>query len=149
MRAQELKLGVFDVQKIMRESKTVAGYRQNILKNIELKKKPLQDKDEFAKAIDEKLKKDGNNISPHDRKSLEEKLANEIKEIRRMKEDLDAEALKTDRELSQKIFFEIDNIIKNIAEQEGYTIIFEKAAAGIVHYKSKVDITNKILEKLK
>ena len=147
--AQNLKLGVFDIQKVMRESKTVAGYRQTLLKSIEPKRKALQDKDEFVKAIDGKLKKDGNAISPADRKVLEEKLANEIKETRRMKEDFDAETVKTDRELSQKVFFEIDTIIKKIAEQDNYTIIFEKTAAGIVHFKATVDITNKILDQLK
>ncbi|MCX5816489.1 MAG: OmpH family outer membrane protein [Proteobacteria bacterium] len=147
--AQDLKLGVFDVQKIMRESKTIAGYRQDLLKNIDLKRKPLQGKDEFAKALDEKLKKDGNTMSPADRKILEERLANEIKEIRRMKEDFDAEALKMDRELTQRMFLEIDAAIRKITAQEDYTIIFEKTAAGIVHFKTTVDITNKILDQLK
>ena len=147
--AQSLKLGVFDVQKIMRESKTIAGYRQDLLKNIDLKRKPLQDKDEFAKALDEKLKKDGNIMSPADRRVLEERLTNEIKEIRRMKEDFDAEALKMDRELTQRIFLEIDTAIRKITAQEDYTIIFEKTAAGIVHFNSTVDITNKILDQLK
>lgn len=147
--AQSLKLGVFDIQKIMRESKTIAGYRQDLLKNIDLKRKPLQGKDEFAKALDEKLKKDGNTMSPADRRVLEERLANEIKEIRRMKEDFDAEALKMDRELTQRIVLEIDAAIRKITAQEDYTIIFEKTSAGIVHVKTTVDITNKILDQLK
>jgi len=147
--AQELKLGVFDMQKIMKESKTVANYRKDIFEKIELKRKPIQEKDEFAKAINEKLKKDGSNMPFNDRKALEEKFVNEIKEIRRMKEDLDAETIKYDRELSKNIFLEIDKIIKNIAEQEDYTVIFENTAAGIAHYQNSVDITGKILEKLK
>jgi len=142
--AQALKLGVFDIQKIMRESKTIASYRQDLLKNIDLKRKPLQVKDEFAKTLDEKLKKDGNTMSPADRRALEEKLANEIKEIRRMKEDFDAKALKMDKELTQRIFLEIDTAIRKITAQEDYSIIFEKTAAGIVYLKEAFDITQKI-----
>lgn len=147
--AQELKIGIFDLQKIMRESKTVGGYRQDFLKSIETKRKPLQDKEEFAKAIEDKIKKDGSSLLPGDRKAIEEKLVDESKEIRRMKEDFNAEAMKMDRELAQKAFLEIDVIIKKIAEQENYTIIFEKTAAGIVHFKNTVDITGKILEQFK
>jgi len=147
--AQELKLGVFDIQRIMKESKTVSSYRQEFMKTIESKRKPLLDKEAFIKAIEEKIKKDGSSLPPGDRKAIEEKLANEIKEARRMKEDFDAEAMKMDRALAQKTFSQIDAIIRKINEQENYTIIFEKTAAGIVHFKNTVDITGRILEQLK
>jgi outer membrane protein len=147
--AQELKIGVFDIQRIMKESKTVSDYRQDFLKGIELKRKPLLDKEAFVKAIEEKVKKDGSSLSPSDRKAIEEKLANEIKEARRMKEDFDTEAAKMERNLTQKIFSELDAIVRKIDEKENYTIIFEKSAAGIVLLKNTVDITDKILGQLK
>jgi Skp family chaperone for outer membrane proteins len=109
----------------------------------------LLDKEAFIKAIEEKIKKDGNSLLPGDRKAIEEKLASEIKEARRMKEDFDAEAMKMDRGLAQKTFSEIDAIIRKIDEQENYSIIFEKTAAGIVVFKNTVDITGKILQQLK
>lgn len=147
--AQELRLGVFDVQKVMRESKTISGYRQEAMKIIEQKRKPIQDKEEYIKALEGKIKKDAKTLTPADKKAIEEKLAREMIEIRRMKEDFDAEALKMDRELTQKTFGEIDSVIKKITEREDYTIIFEKTAAGIVHFKGTVDITGKIIEQLK
>lgn len=109
----------------------------------------MQGREEFIKALEEKIKKDGKTLTPADRKTAEEKLASEIKEIRRMKEDFDAEAVKMDRELMQNIFQEIDSVIRKITAQEDYTIIFEKTSAGIVHFNSTVDITNRILEQLK
>jgi outer membrane protein len=147
--ADDLKIGVFDIQRIMKESKTINGYRENLLKSIELKRKPLLDRENLIKALDEKLKKDGKIMSPTDRNTFEGKLTNEIKEARRMKEDLDAEVLKMDKELMRKIFSEIDVIVKKIAERENYTIIFDVYRAGIVHFKNTVDITGKILEQLK
>ena len=144
--AQALKLGVFDMQKIMRESKTIAGYRQDLLKNIDLKRKPLQGKDESVKTLDDKLRKDGNTMSPADRKTLEERLTNEIKEMRRMKEDFDAEALKLDRELAQRALAEINVAIRNLANRENYSIILERTAAGIAYLKESFDITQKIID---
>jgi outer membrane protein len=144
-----LKIGVFDIQRIMKESKTINSYREQLLKSIEIKLKPIQDRENLIKALDEKLKKDGKVMSPTDRNTFEEKLANEIKEMRRIKEDFNVEAQKMDRGLTQKTFAEIDAIVKKIAEQENYTIIFEKTAAGIVHFKNTVDITGKVIEQLK
>jgi outer membrane protein len=147
--AEELKIGVFDIQKIMKESKTFGNYHQDFLKAIEPKKKLLLDKEEFIKALEGKIKKDGNSLSPVDRKIIEEKLANEIKEARRMKEDFDTEVGKMNRDLQQKVFSDIYTIIKQIDEKENYTIIFDAYRAGIIHFRKTVDITDKILEKLK
>jgi outer membrane protein len=147
--AQALKIGVFDFQKIMRESKTIDSYRQQLYKNLETKRKPLKEKEDAAKLIEEKLRKEGEKLSVNERKSLEERLANEAKELRRLKEDIDMELQKMDRELTQKAFTEISGVIKKVAASEGYSIIFEKSAAGIVYAVDAVDITGKILSQLK
>jgi outer membrane protein len=145
--AQTLKLGVFDIQKIMQESKTINGYRQELSKGIEAKRKPLTDKENSVKALEEKLRKE--KLSAVDRRTLEEKLANEVKELKRLREDIDIELQRMDRELTQKAFRDIGEVVKNIADKENYTIIFEKNAAGIVHLKDTVDITGKVLSQLK
>jgi outer membrane protein len=149
LHAQALKIGVFDVQKVMRESKKIDGYRQEFTKNIETKAKPLRDKESTAKLIEEKLIKEGGKITPSERRGLEEKLANETKEVRRMKEDLEIEIRKMDSELTQKALRDIGIVIKNIADKERYTIIFEKSAAGIVHFIDSMDITHKIISEIK
>lgn len=149
LNAQVLKIGVFDIQRIIRESKTIQGYRQELAKNIETKAKPLRDKESTAKLIEEKLIKEGGKITPSERRGLEEKLANETKEVRRMKEDLEIEIRKMDSELTQKALRDIGIVIKNIADKEHYTIIFEKSAAGIVHFIDSMDLTNKIISEIK
>ena len=147
--AQALKIGVFDIQKIMRESKTIDNYRQQLLKNLEAKRKPFREKEDAARQIEEKLRKEGEKLSFNERKALEDRLANEAKELRRLKEDIDMELQKMDRELTQKAFTEISGVIKKVAAGEGYSIIFEKSAAGIVYTVDAVDITGKILNQLK
>ena len=145
--AQALKIGVFDIQRIMKESKTIEGYRQELSKGIEAKRKPLIDKENSVRTIEDKLRKE--KLSAADRKTLEEKLANEVKELKRLREDIDIELQRMDRELTQKAFRDIGGVVKNIADKENYTIIFEKNAAGIVHVKDTVDITGKVLNQLK
>ncbi|OGW22347.1 MAG: hypothetical protein A2X55_01005 [Nitrospirae bacterium GWB2_47_37] len=143
--SENLKIGVFDVQKIMKESKAVEGYRNQMLQEAESKKKILSGKQESARQIEERLKKEAQTLSSTERKSLEEKLTTEIKELRRMNEDIEADLKKRDSELTRKAFMEIGEIVKKIAEKEGYTIVFEKNAAGIAHLKSSVDITSKVI----
>jgi Skp family chaperone for outer membrane proteins len=133
----------------MKESKTIEGYRQELSKGIEAKKKPLSDKENSVRTLEDKLRKDGEKLSLNERRATEEKLANEVKELKRLREDIDIELQRMDRELTQKAFRDIGGVVKNIADKENYTIIFEKNAAGIVHVKDTVDITGKVLSQLK
>lgn len=147
--AQALKIGVFDVQKVMRESKTIEGYRQDLMKQIEGKRKPLRDREESARITEEKLRKEGEKLPVNERRALEEKLANDAKDIRRLREDFEIEVRKMDTELAQKALGVIGGVIKNIAEKEGYTIVFERSAAGVAYVKDTVDITSKIVQQIK
>ncbi|HOJ71355.1 MAG TPA: OmpH family outer membrane protein [Syntrophorhabdaceae bacterium] len=147
--AQTLNIGVFDLQKIIRESKTIEGYRQEIAKSIEEKTRPIKAKEESLRAMEDRFRRQIQNLSVDERRDWEEKIANEVKEIKRMREDLDIQIRKMDRDLTAKANKEIDTILKNIAERENYTIIFERNAAGIVHLKDTVDITDKILRQIK
>ena len=133
----------------MRESKKIDGYRQELLrKNIEPKRKPLKDKEEAVKVLEEKLRKDGQTLSANERRSTEEKLATEVKELKRLREDVEIEIQKTERELIQKSFRDIGGVINKIAESEGYTVIFERTGAGIAYFKDFHDITGKIINQL-
>jgi len=84
-------------------------------------------------------------MSSSRRKSQEEKLATELKELRRLKEDIEVEIGKMERELTQQALRDIEKVIKKIAKKEDYAIIFEKNAAGIVYFKDSVDITESII----
>ncbi len=146
--AQVLKIGVFDIQKIMRESKKIQGYRQELLASVEVKRKPLREKEEGAKAVEEKLRREGQRLSADERKSLEDKLTIEVKDLRRMREDFEQEIQKMDRELTQRAFRDIEAIIRQIGEKEQFTVIFERTSAGIIYFKDTVDITNKVVAQM-
>ena len=112
--AEDLKIGVFDIQRVMKESKTAEGYRQKLGKEVESKKKAFEERQDAIIQIEDKLKKGGPKLSASQRKSLEEKHANELKELKRMKEDMDSDLQKADRDLAQKAFQEIGDVIKRL-----------------------------------
>jgi outer membrane protein len=144
--AAVLKIGVFDLQKIMRDSKVIQEYRRTLGKEMEPKRKLLAEKQDSIKLIEEKLKRDDKSTPPDERKRLLERHAKESKELQRIKEDFETELQKIDRELSQRALREIIEITRNFAQKEKYTLIFEKAQAGIVYSEDSFDITQKIIE---
>jgi Skp family chaperone for outer membrane proteins len=144
LNAQALKVGVFDIQKILRDSKKVQDYRIALEKEIAAKRKVLLEKQDAIVLIEEKLKKDGDKLKPEERVRLQDKHGNELKELKRLREDIDLELQKIDRELTRRAIAEISDVIKAMGDKENYSIIFEKTAAGVVYLKEVFDITQKI-----
>lgn len=146
LHAQALKIGVFELQRIMRESKVIQGYRNTLEKEVEAKRRLLAEKQDSVKLIEEKLRKEDKTIPLDERKRLEERLAREVKELRRLKEDVDMELQKIDRELAQRALREIGDTVRELAHKEKYSMVFEKSLAGIAFCQDSFDITKKVIE---
>lgn len=140
------KVGVFDLQKVIRESKVVQEYRKTLLTEMEMKRKPLQEKQDSIRLIEERLKNEGKTISLEERRRLEDRRDRDIKEFQRLKEDFDMELRRIDRELYQKVVREVREIVKSIAEKDRLSIVFERLQAGIAYSEDSFDITKKIIE---
>ncbi len=143
--AQAVKIGVYDNNRIFQESKTVAGYNAELSKSIEAKRAVLVQKDGSLRQLVEKLKTDGPAMAAADKRALEERIVNEDKELKRLKEDVDQELRKVQAELRTKALIEINKAVKQIGDKENYTIIFERNSAGIAYVKDAVDVTGKVL----
>jgi len=144
LNAQTLKAGVFDMQKILRDSKKIQAYRTALEKEITAKRKILLEKQDAIVLVEEKLKKDGDKLKPEEQARLQDKHGNELKELKRLREDIDLELQKIDRELTRRALVEISDVIKVLGDKENYSIIFEKTAAGVVYLRETFDITQKI-----
>ena len=131
---------------MIKESKTVDSFRQKLKKDVDAKNKIFSDKQNAVRLTEGKLKKDGAKLQTAERKSLETKLQTEMKELQRLKEDMEMELKKADKELAEKSLKDIDVIIQQIYEKENYTIIFEKSRAGVIKFRSTLDITDKVIK---
>ncbi|MDW8002027.1 MAG: OmpH family outer membrane protein [Deltaproteobacteria bacterium] len=145
--SQAPKIGIFDLQRIIRESKTIENYRQILLRKLEEKRRPIIEKENSLRELENRLRQE--KLSYAERRELEDRIFNESRELRRMREDLEIELRRMDVELTQKAMAEIASIVKEIAEKEGFSIIFERNAAGVAYVKDGIDITSKILLRLK
>ncbi|MCC6347765.1 MAG: OmpH family outer membrane protein [Nitrospirales bacterium] len=137
--AETLKIGVFDMQRLMRESKTIAAYRQKLSSELDAKGKLFQEQQGAARELEEKLQ--GQKFSPEEKRRLEDRLATTLRDLKRLREDLDLEIQKKDKELTRRVLNEINAIIRDLASREKYTLVFERSSAGIVHFTDAVDIT--------
>ncbi|MBF0505554.1 MAG: OmpH family outer membrane protein [Nitrospirae bacterium] len=144
--AETLKIGIFDIQRIMAESRTVKGYREKLANDLEPKKKAFFAKREIANQLGEKLKKDGPSMSASDRRAAEDRLSSAMQEIKIMNEDINLDFQRINKELTQQAVDGIFKAVRDIASKENYTVIFEKNQAGVAYSKGSIDITEKVIK---
>ena len=142
--ALKVKIGLIDTQKIMRESKAAKRARTEFLKDREAKRAILNDKQQKALKMEEELKKEGRKMAPDVRKEKTEKLAQEVKELRRLKTDLEEELKKKDAELTRRILTEVREVVEAYRNKRKITVIFEKRS--VVAFDGAIDITDEIIK---
>lgn len=139
-----VKIGIIDTQKILRESKAARAAQSAFLKDLEAKRAIFQAKEKEVRLLEEELKTIDPKIIPEVRQQKAEKLAQEVKELKRSGADMEEELKKKEVELTRKLLSEIAQIVKTFAKSERYTVILEKTA--VVASDDAIDITDRIIK---
>jgi outer membrane protein len=142
--AADVKIGVIDTQKIMRESKAAQSARATFLKDVEARRNTLNGKQKEIQTLQEEIKSKGKDMAESVRKEKNEKLGQEIREFNRLKSDFEEELKKKDAELTQKLLKEIHEVVNEYRKKEKYAIIHDKQT--LVSYDEAIDITDKIIK---
>lgn len=141
---QQIKIGIVDMQKVVRESRIAKAVRGNFLKEVEAKKAQLVEKMQDVQKQEEELKSLDPSVSVEIRRQKTDKLKHDGRDLNNLRQDLEAEVKRKELEISQKLFVEIMQIIRNYAKTERYTLILERST--VVTAEESVDVTDKILK---
>jgi len=139
-----VKIGVIDTQKILRESKAAKAAQSVFMKELEAKRAVYQAKEKEIKSLDDELKNQNIKLSAEIRKEKTEKLAQEVKEIKRLGTDMEEELKKKEVELTRKLLSEVAQIVRTFSKKERYTVIFEKSS--VIAADDAIDVTDRIIK---
>jgi outer membrane protein len=141
--AQTVKIGLIDTQKIMRESSAARKARDILMKDLEAKRSQIKAEEDQIRKLDGELKKEGQNMTAAARQEKAGKLEKEIRELGRLKSDLEEDFRKKDAELAGKILGEIGGIVNGYLKKEKLTVVLEKRF--VVAADDAIEITDKII----
>jgi len=139
-------VGVINIQKILIESKSGKEAKAVFDKELEAKRAILTSKEKTAIAIENDLKANSAKMTADVRKTKEDKLAEEIKDLRRLEQDTKDELKKKDNELTSKVLKDVLEITKKVGDERGYSLIMQ-ASQQIVYIDSSIDITDEVLKR--
>jgi outer membrane protein len=144
--ASDLKIGIVDTEKILRESVPAVKAQKKIEQEFLPRDEEIKLMTQQAKTMQEKLENDSITLDDAKRRDLERELANLSREYQRahrqMREDL---SVRQNEEYGV-ILKRANRAIRNVAETEQYDLILQKQ--DTVYRSQRVDITEQVIQAL-
>ena len=145
--ADATKIGIFDFQKVLSESNTGKLTQKQLTdkgNEFQGKLKIEKDKlDEMNKAYErEKLV-----LSPEKQNEKEKDFRNRVNDFKKMQDDFAREFKQLEVQSLNKIQEDVVQLINVMGKTEGYLLILEKKAGGVLYSLEKIDISDQIIKK--
>ncbi len=142
-KADSVKIGVVDMQKVILESKGGKDAKVQFANEMAGKKKAFNEKEDVLKKLRSEMDKAG--ISEAEKKEKEEKFQKEAREMRRLREETEAGLREMDKTITVKLIGEVRDVISKVGAEGKYTIILEKDAR-VLYIPDTIDLTGKVIE---
>ena len=142
--AQELKIGFVNTDRVFKEAAPAIRSQKKLQAEFAPRDEEIKSVDAQAKAVKEKLEKNGLTMAESEKRKLESELARLSREIQRLQREF-REELNLRKQEELKVILRIANEkIDKIAIEEKYDLILQEA----VYRSSRVDITDKVIKAL-
>ncbi|WP_457755636.1 OmpH family outer membrane protein [Thermodesulfatator indicus] len=144
--ATEAKIGVVDIQTVVRNSQAGQEALKKLQAKFETLKAKLQKKESELRKFKAELEKKAPLLSPEARKEKEREYQKMLREYQAAREDAQFEMKQEEEKALKPIMQDLDKIIKDMAKKEGYDLILEKKMPGLYWASEKIDITKHLIE---
>jgi len=139
------RIGIFDMQKIIKDSKAGRDARSTFEKEMADRRSLLATREESFKKLQNELN-NAKNLEFAEQRERELKMSKELKELKRLQADLEEEMKNVDQDLTYKVLKDVVKIVKDIGEREKFSVIFQREP-NMVYINNAIDITPNVLER--
>ena len=143
-RAQDLKIGVVNSDRILRDSTPARAAMQKLEAEFSKRDKELQEIGARLKTSAERFEKDAPVMTETDRSRRQRELAEMDREFQRKQREFREDFNQRRNEELQALLERSNRIIRQLAEQEKYDLVLQEA----VYFNPRIDITEKVLRAL-
>ena len=142
--AQELKIGVVNPDRLLRESTPARAASQKLEAEFAKRQKEMEDMGARLKTTAERFEKEAPVMTETDRGRRQRELAELDREFQRKRRELTEDFNQRRNEEMQGLVERSNRIIRQIAEQEKFDLIVQEA----VYFNPRIDITERVLRAL-
>lgn len=144
--AGEVKIGFVDLQRALNESNRGKKAKEEFKGQVERLQAQLKKKKDQIENLKEQLEKKAAVMKDEERANLEDEYRKKLRDFERDYQDSQAELQRKDGELTGAILKELQEVIQEYGQREGYTMIFEASSSAVLYGAKGADLTDAILE---
>jgi outer membrane protein len=119
-------------------------YRQDLKQRIQKQRQELQ-------KMRKNLKEEGSLLSKQQRQKKQQQLAQRMRSLQQRAQQSQVQLQRKKQELLQPVLEKIDPVVREVAEEEGYNVIYSYGQSenpSVLWVSEKINITDKIIERL-
>jgi len=146
--AEPLKVGYVDLQKVLAGSKRGAAQKEVVERKEGELRDAIQKKQAELQELKETLEKQSVMLSDEARRDKERDYQKELKELERLVKDSRQELQQLEMEVTTKMLKTIEQIVVQLGEKGGYTLILERneRIPFILFASKEIDLTDQVIK---
>lgn len=146
MAAADLRLGVINAVKVLEAAPQADEARKRLEKDFAPRDRELVSAQKSLKSKEDRLAKEGSNLGDTERRKLERDILDARRDLKRDSDEFREDLNFRRNEEFGKIQKQVVEAIQSIAKEEGFDLILGE---GVIYANEKVDITAKVIDRLK
>jgi outer membrane protein len=144
--AQSVKIGYVDLQRVIRDSQAGKSAKAAFEKEFQDKRRIIEQRTTDLARMKQDFIAKAPVMEEGARKQKADELDKIEKDLTRTRDDFRDELQKRDFELTQRILTELESVLQQIGDSDGYTLIIEKTEGGVIYAAKGVDLTYKVIQ---
>ena len=144
--AQNVKVGVVDLQKFQKNSKAFQRASLVVKKRFDEMQQKLNDERNTLGKLDEELKKQSMMLSLDAQEDKKRDFEKKQRQFKFMYDEYSQEMKETEMEAIKKVMKELEKVVEEMGKKEGYTIILERRTLGLLYFNNTIDLTDRVTE---
>lgn len=146
--AENLKIGTIDAQRILDNTKAGKKAKAAMEEYVKSRQKIIDLEEQEIKNLEEELVKQGPVLSTEAKKDKQESFQRKMLDYQKKVAELNKEVQDKKKEVLGGFNKNLEQIVKKIAEKDGYTVILDRNSEGgvLVYVKESLDLTDKVIQ---
>jgi outer membrane protein len=147
-RADDTKIGIVDMKRVIELSDQGKKATKEITSRIESAKKDLQKRRAELDEMKQEIESKSMILTPEALAKKERTYQDKNLEYQKRYDDYEHALNEKSNELDQKMSVILKEVVEKIGAEGGYSLILELTRSGVLYYSDDVDITDLVIEEM-
>jgi len=141
----EFRVAYVDLEKALRQTKAGSEAQEDYEKELKVAQEELDDKKSEFERKKERFVKQADSLSESAKLERQEELRELERDLKRTFTDSQEKLRRTNLKLVGGLMKTMREVVKEVGEREGFTLVLEKGSQTVLYADSSIDITPKVV----